>query len=319
MALTLRSIANDLLAHIDRKLSASTPFTGAVDSGEDLPTSCEAYLVNTLNLAAEECRTLCPRFFIDTISVVFPAAATGTVSVTANSKALTLGTLTAPTNGSTIVISGDSAYNEIEAASSNYELLFAFGGSTGTTTATLYGDSQILPTNADSILGAIAIAGRRPLVVLNSRHDLLTYHAELVHDYGQLRSPGDYQRRKVGEVEAIYIETSPTHSGTIEYRARCAPLPSTRTAVELEIKTIPTEIASADLNNTANKVFPTPGKRQYSILRALALYHWLSSPWFRPSSTALRAIERGYAEALQQLESYRVNASAARRVIHEGC
>lgn len=57
-------------------------------------------------------------------------------------------------------------------------------------------------------------------------------------------------------------------------------------------------------------VRPVPGHRVYAILRALCLYHWSSSPWFR-NEQARAGINQGYTNAVDQLRSFRNNAAEA--------
>lgn len=55
---------------------------------------------------------------------------------------------------------------------------------------------------------------------------------------------------------------------------------------------------------------PVPGHRLYTILRALCLYHWSSSPWFR-NQQALAGIQQGYTNAIDQLRGFRNNAAVS--------
>jgi hypothetical protein len=53
---------------------------------------------------------------------------------------------------------------------------------------------------------------------------------------------------------------------------------------------------------------PVPGHRDYNILRALCLYHWSGSPWFR-NDAARAVINQGYTNAVEQLKGFRPNAA----------
>lgn len=53
---------------------------------------------------------------------------------------------------------------------------------------------------------------------------------------------------------------------------------------------------------------PVPGHREYNILRALCLFHWSNSPWFR-NDAARAGIAQGYQNAVDQLKGFRNNAA----------
>lgn len=59
---------------------------------------------------------------------------------------------------------------------------------------------------------------------------------------------------------------------------------------------------------------PVPGHRDYNILRALCLYHWSMSPWFR-NDQVRPMIQQGYQNAVDQLRGFRNNAATSPRSI----
>lgn len=59
---------------------------------------------------------------------------------------------------------------------------------------------------------------------------------------------------------------------------------------------------------------PVPGHRDYNILRALCLYHWSMSPWFR-NDQVRPLIAQGYQNAVDQLRGFRNNAAESPRSI----
>jgi hypothetical protein len=312
MPLNAVSIANDCLAHIGNQI------------GDDLPSGALSYLVNCLNQSLEEMRVKQPMMFRQTITVNFTGKSLGTINVTNGSLSCTLNTLAPSDDGCTIVINGDTTYNEIRADPNGelgaYQLLVPYGGPTGTQAATVWGDSVTLDTAfVDHAIGAVLLHDRRPIAVLNSRQDWLSAQtAWHVGDYGPtVVNSAPAVRRQPNVPEAIWLDTY-LDAGTMpEYKVRVAPLPSGNWAVDLDVAIVPDEVSSDDLQPGANFYFPVPGGRVYTIFRALALYHWSGSPFFA-NQAARQVINQGYQDAVAQLENFRPMSGAQPRVMVRG-
>lgn len=314
MPLSAQSIANDCLSHIGVQIT------------DPLPAGALSYLTNCLNQSLEEMRVKQPMMFRQTITVNFTGGLGGTINVAAGSQVCTLGTLAAPQNGCTIVIGGDSAYNEIRARpAGGYQLLVPYAGMTGLQSAICYGDSVVLDTSIiDHAIGAVLLHDRKKLAVLTARQDWLgAQEAIWVGDYrfpmtGQGPNSAPVIRRQPTVPEAIWLDTyQAVESGSApEYKVRCAPLPNGNWAVDLDVSIIPTEVDQSSLTS-GNFYFPVPGGRVYTIFRALALYHWSGSPFFA-NQAARKIIEQGYADAVMQLEQFRPLSGAQPRLVVRG-
>lgn len=60
---------------------------------------------------------------------------------------------------------------------------------------------------------------------------------------------------------------------------------------------------------------PVPGQRVYGILRALCMWHWMGSPWFRPTPAVQKVIEQEYVNATQQTQAIRPAVSQSVRSV----
>jgi len=312
MPLNALSIANDCLAHIGSQI------------GDDLPAGALNYLVNSLNQSLEEMRVKVPSMFRQTISVNFTGKSQGTINVANGDTSCTPNALVPPSNGCTIVISGDATYNEIRVDPNgelgSYQLLVPYGGFTGTQEATVWGDSVTLDAGfVDHVIGAVLLHDRRPLVVLNSRPDWLSAQtAWHVGDYGPtIVNSAPAIRRQPNVPEAIWLDTYLDASTMPEYKVRVAPLPSGNWAVDVDVAIIPDEVTADDLQPGADFYFPVPGGRVYTIFRSLALYHWSGSPFFA-NQAARAVINQSYQDAVQQLEHFRPMSQAQPRVTVRG-
>lgn len=310
--LSALNIANDCLSHIGNQV------------GDALPAGALNYLVNSMNMSLEEMRVKAPGMFRQTITVNFTGQSVGTLNVTHGSTSCTLNTLAAPSNGCTIVIAGDSAYNEIRADPNGelgaYQLLVPYQGSTGTQSATVYGDSVTLDTAfVDHAIGATLLHDRRALAVLASRTDWLYAQTDWRGgDYGPaIVNSAPVVRRQPTVPEAIWLDTYLDASTMPEYKVRVAPLPSGTWAVDLDIAIIPDQVEADDIQVGADFFFPVPGGRVYTILRALTLYHWSGSPFFA-NQAARAVINQGYQDAIAQLQGFRPMAQAQPKIMSRG-
>jgi hypothetical protein len=321
MSLNARQIAKDCLIHIGSTLSASTPFGG---SGTDnLPVGCEDYLVNTFNLAIEEIRRERPELFRKTIGAVFEEPKTGTVSVTQASTSLYLGTMEAPAgDGCSIQIDGDPVRNELRASGSelgDYILTHAFGGTTGTNNATIWGDSAVMDSSVGRVLGGIILADKRCLGVVNNRLDLLHYRSQWGGDYGGGATTNFSNERCPGVPEVVWVENyfDPDEQ-VMQKRLRCAPMPNAQYAIELEVEIIPQELVSADLNEGAVFTFPVPGGLDFTIFRALVIYHWSGSPWFAAKDSVKERIDEAYGNAIKTLRNWTQHSESGCQLVTQG-
>lgn len=317
MPLSAFSIAQDCLAHIGYQIGG----------GENLQAGALNYLVNCLNQSLEEMRVKQPLMFRQTITANFQGGRGGTVNVTNDSTALTLGTLTAPANGSTIVIGGDTCYNEIRSdGQGGWQLLVPYQGPTSTQGATCYGDSIVLDTSfIDHVMSAALLHDRRQISVLTNRNEWLAAQtAYWTGDYtavgtgtGPTPSSAPVVRRQPSVPESVWLYTHQTAGGLPEYQVRVSPLPSGHWAVDLDVAIMPNEVDAEDLQAGADYYFPVPGGRVYTIFRALALYHWSGSPFFA-NQAARSVINQGYQDATTQLENFRPHVAAQPRVVVKG-
>src|SRR4051812_15495501 len=101
MSLTARDIGIACLAHCNLDIDGS------------LPTGCLTYLAQTINRALEEMRKEAKMSFKRPVFVQWKASSTGTVTVTHNARSITFGSLATPIDGTSLLITGDSAYNEV--------------------------------------------------------------------------------------------------------------------------------------------------------------------------------------------------------------
>lgn len=71
--------------------------------------------------------------------------------------------------------------------------------------------------------------------------------------------------------------------------------------------------ATVVLSVASSTTRPVPGNRVYGILRALCMFHWMGSPWFRPVPSVQKVIEQDYMNATQQAAVIRPSSSATIR------
>jgi hypothetical protein len=250
------------------------------------------------------------------VGITWTAAQTGTVLVSNGSADFTLETLGAPQDGCSIDIEGDATFNELRSDPNRagvFTLLHPFAGQSGVQPATCYGDSVPLQLTVDRVLGALLLHERQPLALVSTRDEWLRWQGcTYGHDFNRRLAEPPIVRRP-GVPQAVWLETNLNPAGgEITYRARCAPMPNGDFRATLDVQTMPVEIGEADLAESATTFLPVPGRRTYGILRALALYHWSSSPWFR-NDAARPGINTDYQNALRQLSDFTSNARTAVR------
>ena len=306
MPLSVNGIGRDCLAHI--RLA-----TGGITADQ------KSYLANTINRALEEMRERSPQTFRATVEVTWTAAKTGTVVVSNGSADMTLGSLPVPGDGCTININTDSTFNEVTLDPQRpevYPLLAPFAGVSGVQPATTYGDSVVLDITVDRVLGGFLLHEQRPLAIVNSRFEWMAYQGCTFpdkdygcHDLSLLKI-----QREPGIPRAVWIEPVALPSADrIIYRARCAPAPNADYRATMDVQTMPIEVSESDLDPENVRLLPVPGGRVYGILRALALYHWSASPWFR-NDAARPGITTDYQNALRQLGDFQANARSVVRM-----
>lgn len=318
MPLTALSIANDCLAHIGNQV------------GDPLPNGALQYLVNCLNQSLEEMRVKVPQMFRQTVTANFTGSRSGTLNVTAGQTQCTLGSLPPPQNGCTVVLSGDTTWNEIRQDPSGapglYQLLVPYGGGSGVASVSCYGDSVVFDTSfVDHLIGAALLHDRRPLALLNSRQDwLLAQTNYYTGDYtgtvsgtGPTPQSAPVIRRQPSVPEAVWLYSYLDAKGAPEYQLRVAPLPSGVWNIDVDLAIIPAEVQVSDVSDATTFQFPVPGGRVYTIFRALALFHWSGSPFFA-NQAARAVIQKGYDDAVMQLENYTPHTGAQPKVVVRG-
>lgn len=308
--MTAREVANALLAHINKDVDSSS-----------LPAGCLQYVADCENGALEEMRAEAPHLFRETLGIAWTAGVSGTITCTLGSTAASLGTLAAPQDGCSIQIDGDTSYNEIRASvsgeSGTYQLLFPYAGSSGSHSATCWGDCVKLDGAAvDRVLGCELLHERYPLAVLSSRNEFMNWQADYRYgarrDYGITNSIPVITRTPFVP-RAIWLETAFNPGATtVDYRAHCAPLPNATYRATLDVVSIAPALTTSDLSGS--KTIPVPGGRANTTFRAIALYRFSQSPWFR--NDAVRSgIAAQYQQALNDLRGMRGDDSAPVRIV----
>lgn len=309
MSITARDIAGSLLAHINK---------GADDS---LPSGCLTYLATCINRSLDEIRKEAPLLYKHSVGVRWTSSSTGTVGVTHGGKSIALTTLSTPVDGSSILITGDSAYNEIftdQTTGDTLLLLLPYSGTTGTYSAIAYGDSAVFTDTVDHVLGAHIAENGQPLAILNSRDEwLVQMNDPFRRDYGMITTEPN-RARTTGVPRAVWLETVYPPSGlAIAYRAHCAPLPNAEYRAIIEVVGGPVAVSTSEFAAAVGpavlRVLATPGGRD-SILLDLCLYHWSISPWFR-NEAARAGIAQRYQAALESLRGFRGDASQPFRMV----
>lgn len=303
MGLSVRDLALECVSHLGEEN----------DLDGTMPAGSLTALANCINAALEEMRSEAQSLFRQTLGIQWTPATTGTVNVTAGEAQLTLGTLTAPDDGCTVMVAGDASFNELRAEPTedgSYLLLHPYSGTTGTVNCTAYGDSVQLDAAVDRVLGAMLLHERRPLQILSSREQWMDWQSlSGRRDYG-FHSLIQTLRRQPGDPRAVWVESFlDPEGGAILYRARCAPLPDSTYRATLEVLAAVRQIQQEDWADGAEVFLPVPGGRDYSILRPIVLQKWSGTPWFK-NAESRQEIAAQYMRAMDQLRAFKANAAA---------
>ena len=215
--MTTAQLFSRLLAHASVRDPARVPFDESIE------------IVGAINAALSEYFSLAPaRFSEQTISVVLGAPAT--VSVAAVNGSTSVATFSESQRGATVVIGDDAGQNEIVSTGA---VLDAYQGTSGTVSATVYGDA---------------------VVIGNATYKRVTSHPRL-NDGTELREDRNIGRgqltglRNTGKPTRYCVEMSGTAGGGRDVAIlRVDPMPSRSYICRMDVSMIPLLVEVGDLS-----------------------------------------------------------------------
>ena len=245
-------------------------------------------VVEAINTGLQEAYDRLPAWQRRT-TLSFPLAAPASVSVgvTNGATALSSGTFSAAQVGRSVVLNGDSNWNQV---ASTTALLDAYQGSTGTVSGTVYGDviSSAL-TNLDGFAS--------PLRFADSREELAQYN---------MRTAQPYRSGEVGKPRYYWVEAGGASlAGSPVALLRVFPAPSVAYVLRAEVEFRPSIITFSGLH--AAGTIPLADQFLHRALIPLCEERLLRSPEWADAS--LSRLVLGDAEAARRfLEGQRPSA-----------
>lgn len=169
-----------------------------------MPTTMD--VVEAINSGLQECYELLPAWQRrTTVSLTLPAPVTASLIVAAGSVDLgdEGGQFTSAQIGRSVVVAGDPNWNEVQ---STAKLLDEYNGTSGTRSATIYGDSA-----SNGLLNFDGLAGHPRLA--DTRETLIQFNPRAAGRAGEVGVPRYYwiepAAASLGAVPSIYLRVSP--------------------------------------------------------------------------------------------------------------
>ncbi len=277
--MTPRDLTYEALSYILPSNSADNQATIALASARQL-----ARIASDLTATLQDIYRKAPGIFKRTLSGTLAAPQTVSMTVTANSTAITLATDIQ--EGATILIAGDAVYNRVFTENAVKRLLHPYTGSSGTVAATLYGDCFLIDSTVSKVSGPVFIANG----------DRLVHKTNAADFYGGVTNYPDYGRNlrlttnkpthgtpRHYMVESFLLTAASTgHVQT--HRIRVNPIPTAAIRLEYGAQLRAPTYAVADLGTDgadSTKTLVVADQYHESLLRPLFLERWSGSPWFR--------------------------------------
>lgn len=283
-------------------------------------------LARSLTGAAQEIVSKRPDLFCQAMSGSFSGTRSVSATVTHGSPTIVLAEASGPYAGRTIVLPDSLDTNQIlagtaetvDTGATTCTLRRAYTGTTGTITATLYGDAILLPAGFTKVLGNCELVGYGPLQPLADRAEYIQWsNRTRAGDYGVSRTR-NAQRRQQDQPLAWWVETAFLPAGSTQPARtavvlRLVPLPDRDYTVEFDAAALPTEITVDMLEDAAADVLlPMPGG-QSIILEAFFLQRWSVTPWFK-NEKARPEIARQFTTAENALINYSPQSETGGRI-----
>ncbi len=315
MSTTIRSVALLLLRDCGIRSLAPTQGTDNANirgiSAGDLDA-----VANSINAAYHELWHLSPAsMFERRASAVLNLPTAITITVTNGSTACTVTANGASwMAGCTLVINGDPYDNEF--LQDTTLLLRPYMGTTGSHSATVYGDAVKLPANEQTVLNPVAIRGLRTLA-----------HAS----WAEFQSAGGILRTLIGEPLWVYdamnkrqgqpylyfVDTRYDQSaspGTRSTFLRVAPMPSAAYPLDYRLLATPPQITALDIDSGDHLADPGTGPVvpwPELTLQAVARLHFSGDPLFT-NQAAMPEIIRQHKLAIDSLDHVVPQSASAR-------
>lgn len=321
MSTTIRSIAALLLR--DAGTTSLAPTQGADNANiRGASPGLLNAVAQSLNGAYHELWHLSPASMFErrTAAVLNPPTAI-TLTVTNGSTACTVTANGASwMAGCTLVINGDPYDNEF--LQDTTLLLRPYMGTTGSHSATVYGDAVKLPANEMTVLNPVAIRGLRTLSP-SSWTEFQTAGGNLRTIIGEPLWVYDAMNKRTGQPYLYFVDTRYDQSTTPATRntfLRVAPMPSAAYPLDYRLLATPPQITALDIDTGdhladpgTGPVVPWPELTLYAVARL----HFSGDPLFT-NQTAMPEILRQHKLAIDSLDHAVPQNASARATYADG-
>lgn len=277
-------------------------------------------IARDLTATLQQIYSLAPALYKRRDSAILAAPLTVSVTVVNGSTALTCAT--ALVDGSSILIGGDpSMYNEVRIQGSSKFLRYPFNGLSGTYDGTtVYGDSVLLDSSVDRVIGTVRLNETYELTKRVNRQDIGLLISPDSTDYGR-RVTVLPMKHVVAQplaywVEPVYFTDGNVANNRSYLRMRLFPMPFQAFTLGYDVRVRAPRFASGDLGTDSvdsTATIPVAADMVEACVRPLFLNRWAGSPWFRDKE-ARAAIAEDAKAATVLLAQYRPQQPSNRRI-----
>jgi hypothetical protein len=266
-------------------------------------------IASDLTAACQVVWSIAPQLYKDTRSANLLAPQTGTLVATGGSVTFSGATVTM-IPGSTILIDGDSNYNEVATTTT---LARAYAGTSATVSFQMWNDALVLASEIHAVIRPVRFNATK--LTSRANRDDFQRRPTRNADYGrQIRRP-IVNTPIVGTPTDYWVEARMRTTSTLILRI--TPMPRAAGALTYDVRVNAPTIAVADLGTDSvdsTVVIYIESQYHESILRPIFLKKWSASPWFRDEEAA-KKIDLEDKEARALLASFRPQQENARRMI----
>jgi hypothetical protein len=259
-----------------------------LESIDHAPPGTSARMLSDLNGALQQINTLAPDSFFsqEPLGFLVRAPTTVTVSVTAQSQAITITGWAAWMAGCTIVIAGDANQNVIlTSASASKTLLKPYMGSTNAAASAIVYQDVIAPgDNVKQIIAPVMVEGYWELVPVPHERHRQIFDASAMNGLSPAIYPLLFSRRPIQVPTGYLIENQATYLGYRNPVLRLSSLPDQNLVVSMGVEQTAPHITGWDDTRT----WLVPYGYSDSILKPIVRYKFASWPHFTGNKSDLK-------------------------------